>query len=236
MREVGYTYDWYREFLTDLVSRGRRFRAYDEELAADDVLLRHDVDLSPERALEVARIEAELGVHATYFFLCSAPLYNLFDRPTRDIVGHIESLGHDVGLHFSTHQYWDADARPDDGAVRTRIDDERGVLEAVADPVEAVSFHIPPEWALRREFDGVESTYEPRFFSEIGYYGDSNGRWRREAPRPEEFPETVQLLTHPGLWGREDAPFETRVREAEEETGERVREYADTRYVDDLPG
>ena len=237
MREVGYTYDWYREFLAELRSRERRFRPYGADLTAGDVLLRHDVDLSPERALEVARIEADLDVRATYFFLCSAPLYNLFDRCTREIVDRIESLGHDVGLHFSTHQYWEPGERPADGALYDRVADERTVLNAVADPVEAVSFHIPPEWVLRAEFDGVESTYEPRFFAEIGYYGDSSGRWRREAPDPDDFPEKVQVLTHPGLWGREDAAFDARVRDAEAETAERVGKYARTRYIeDDLSG
>lgn len=237
MREVGYTYDWYRAFLAELDSEGRRFRSYGDELTAGDVLLRHDVDLSPERALEVAHIEADLGVRATYFFLCSAPLYNPLDHPIRDVIGRIEALGHDVGLHFSTHQYWGSDDRPDDDAVRARIDAERAVLSAVAaDPVEAVSFHIPPEWVLRRTFDGIESTYEPRFFSEIGYYGDSNGRWRREAPRVDEFSEKVQVLTHPGLWGDDDASFEARVREAEAAARARVGEYVQSRYIDDLLG
>ena len=113
MRQVQYTFDWYRDLLATLDERGRRFRTYDQTVTEGDVLLRHDVDLSPAKALETARIEADEGVRATYFFLCSTPMYNPVTGRLRRIVRRIEDLGHDVGLHFSTHQYWDVD---DDGA------------------------------------------------------------------------------------------------------------------------
>ena len=234
MGEVGFTYDWYRAFLADLKDWGRRFRSYDDTLAAGDVLLRHDVDLSPRKALRIAQFEAALGVHATYFFLCSSPLYNLHEDRMRSVVRRIEDLGHDVGLHFSTHQYWsvDGDDPPSDEAVARRVDGERATLEVVAsDPIEAVSFHIPPEWVLRRTFDGIDSTYEPRFFTDIDYSADSNQRWRDDPPEPESFGEKVQILTHPGLWGETDATFDQRVRQAETAETEWLRSYTESRYL-----
>ena len=232
MAPVAFTYDWYRSFLRDLLDDGYRFRAYDEAVEADSVLLRHDVDLSPQRSLRVAEIEADLGVSSTYFFLLGSPMYNPLDRPTREAIRSIESLGHDVGLHFSTHQYWPAADPPPEADLVERVEDELAVLSTVAErPTETVSFHIPPEWVLRRRFDGVESTYEPRFFDEIGYLADSNQRWREEHPLATDPPECLQVLTHPGLWGPVDGEFRERVVAAENEASRRVREYGDDRYL-----
>lgn len=233
MATVAFTYDWYDEFLARLHSDGARFRSYGEGLSAGDVLLRHDVDLSPERALRMGKVEAARDVRATYFLLVSSPLYNPLDRHTREIVAELDSLGHDVGLHFSTHQYWPASESPSGTELRERIAAERAVLDSLpVDPVDTVSFHLPPPWVLERSFDGFDSTYEPRFFGEIGYRADSNQRWRQEPPLAGGRPEKLQVLTHPGLWGETDGSFEERVEAATNETDSRVEEYAHTRYVE----
>lgn len=236
MSQTEYTYDRYCDFLESLITDGRRFRAYDQSLTAGDVLLRHDVDLSPAKALEMARTEADLGVHATYFFLCSTPLYNPLTGRHRDVIQRIESLGHDVGLHFSTHQYWDSDECPSDEEIARRVEAERDIIDTVAaDPIATVSFHAPPEWILERTIDGVESTYEPRFFSDIGYCADSSGRWREDPPTPAAFDDRMQVLTHPGLWGNEDVPFEGRVLETATNSANRVHTYSSRRYLHDQP-
>lgn len=236
MSPVEFTYDWYRSFLGTLEDAGFQSRSYDEELDPGSVLLRHDVDLSPGRSLQIARLEADLGVTSTFFFLLSSPMYNPLDAPTREAIRSIEALGHDVGLHFSTHQYWPASDPPTESALADCIERERRVLATVADrPVDTVSFHIPPEWVLRRRFSGFESTYEPRFFDEIGYLADSNQRWREAHPMADDLPDRLQVLTHPGLWGPADGQFGERVVAARNDSQERVREYADDRYLDSGP-
>ncbi|MFC7236111.1 hypothetical protein [Halosegnis marinus] len=210
-RPAAFTLDEYGALLDALCDRDREFVGYDDPLDEGSVLLRHDVDFSPRRALDCARIEADRGVRATYFFLVSCPLYNLAFRPNRDLLVRLRALGHDVGLHFSTHQYWNDD--PGDDAIEERVAAERDVLAALgADPVDAVSFHRPPEWVFERRFDGFDSTYEPRFFREVAYRSDSNMRWRAEPPFADGVPDRLQLLVHPGLWGPEDADFAERVR------------------------
>lgn len=232
MAPVAFTYDWYRSFLRDLSADGYRFRSYDDELEPGSVLLRHDVDLSPDRALRVARLEADLGVTSTFFFLVSSPMYNPLDGPAREAIRSIEALGHDVGLHFSTHQYWPASDPPAESGLVDRVEGEQTVLSTVADrPVDTVSFHIPPDWVLERRFEGIASAYEPRFFDEIGYVADSNQRWRRTDPTAGDLPDRVQVLTHPGLWGPTDGRFRERVVAAKNDSQQRVREYADDRYL-----
>jgi hypothetical protein len=60
--------------------------------------LRHDVDLEIDYALELAELEHEMGIRATFFFLHNR-VY--FDKP--DFIEkckRIETLGHEVGLHY----------------------------------------------------------------------------------------------------------------------------------------
>lgn len=211
LRGVEYTWSWYRSFLHRLQSDDYRFRSFDDRPAAGDVLLRHDVDLSVESALTMARVETDLGVRSTYFLLLTSPLYNVFERETREQIEEIASLGHDVGVHFSTHAYWPADQPPADADLADAIRREQTALATVVDPVETVSFHIPPPWVLDREIPGVRSTYEPALFTDVDYVADSSGRWREQHPFDDALGETVQVLTHPGLWGETDAAFAERV-------------------------
>lgn len=210
---VEFTYDWYREFLNRLLDGGYVFRKFSDEVETGDVFLRHDVDLSVEDAVTLARLESDLGVEATYCFLLTSPLYNPLDRDRREQIHEIESLGHEVTLHFSTHEYWDADARPDDRTIEERVAAEQTVFDSILGTTsETVSFHVPPSWVLKRSFDGFRNTYAPEYFSDIGYVADSGQRWRDAPPTVLGLPESFQLLTHPGLWGERDRDYEARIK------------------------
>lgn len=211
---VEFTHDWYRRFLRRLDFAGYEFRPFGDPLGDRDVVLRHDVDLSLDAAVAMARIEADIGVQSTYCVLLSSPLYNPLEGEYRRSLAEIESLGHEVIPHVSTHAYWDEGEVPDADAIERRVDEERAVLESIVSPSETASFHRPPPWVLDREFDGFRNAYAPEFFSEIGYVADSNQRWREDLSFVDDLPETFQLLTHPGLWGERDAGFSGRVERA----------------------
>lgn len=212
--DVAFTHSWYRQFLQRLLADGYEFQSFTDRLGEGDIVLRHDVDLSVDRAVEMARIEAEMGIESSYFVLLASPLYNPFEADCREALNEIASLGHDVGLHFSTHLYWTAEDSPTARAIERYVSQEQAVLDTVVPTTETVSFHRPPSWVLDRSFGGVRSTYDPAFFSDIGYLADSTQRWRETPPRMDALPETMQLLTHPGLWAAEDGDFDHRVEEA----------------------
>ncbi|MGM0448923.1 MAG: hypothetical protein ACQERM_11860 [Methanobacteriota archaeon] len=211
---VEFTYDWYRRFLRRLAAAGYEFRSFGDPLGDRDVVLRHDVDLSLDAAVAMARIEADIGVESTYCVLLSSPLYNPLEGEHRRSLAELESLGHEVIPHVSTHAYWTEGEVPDAAAIEQRVDEEQAVLATVVSPSETVSFHRPPPWVLDREFEGFRNAYAPALFSEIGYVADSNQRWREDSAFVEDLPETLQLLTHPGLWGERDAGFSGRVERA----------------------
>lgn len=210
--KMAFTYRWYRRFLQRMRDANYVFRRFDDTPDAGDVLLRHDVDLSPESAVRMARIESEFNVQATYFVRVGSSLYNPFERRQRGRLEEIHALGHDIGLHFSTHEYWDDE--PAEIELETEIQEEQFVLDSVVPELSrTVSFHVPPKWTLHRAFD-MRTTYAPRYFSEIGYVADGGQRWRETPPNPATLPDAVQILVHPGLWGESDAGFEARVERA----------------------
>jgi hypothetical protein len=69
------------------------------------LLLRHDVDLSLDYALELALLEKDNDTRATYYILLHGGLYDaLGDRGT-ETIREIKKAGHEIGLHIDTRHY-----------------------------------------------------------------------------------------------------------------------------------
>lgn len=220
-----FTPDSYEELLAGLLDDGYEFVGFDDP-GPREVILRHDVDLSPERALSMARREADLGVSATYFFLVTAPVYDLLEPRQFEAMRTIEALGHEIGLQFDSHRVWDD--RPDGRTLVETVRREMAVLCHLTEgSIEVVSFHVPPDWVLDRRFEEFTSVYAPRYFSEIGYCSDTNQRWRRRRPFVDGVPETVQVLVHPGLWDPRDRALSTVVADRADRAHHRITEYLD---------
>jgi len=221
---LAYELDAYRRLLERLQAAEYTFVGFDGPVGPREVALRHDVDLSVERAVSMAELEASLGVRSTYCFLVTAPVYDLLAPECRRGVEAIVEAGHDVGLHFDPHHYWGG--RPDSADVEARVAAERESLERVAGTdVDAVSLHVPPEWALGATYEGFESTYQPRYFEDVTYVSDSSQKWRREHPFAGEVPRRMQLLVHPGLWHQGHRPIAEIVEECRTRCERQVEEY-----------
>lgn len=191
-----FTMDSYRQFLESFLEEGYTFHGF-EPLSKRAAVVRHDVDLSPDRALEMARTESDIGVETTYCFMLTTPAYNLLRHV--DALEEIQALGHDLALHFDTHHYWDS--RPGTKTLESTVRSECELLGELADTtVDTVSFHMPKEWSLNATYEGFTNTYQPEFFGDIEYISDSRQKWRNEAPFDGDRPDQVQILTHPGLW------------------------------------
>ena len=70
-----FTLAHYRELLE--AADDYEWATFDREPRAGDLFLRHDVDLSLEAALAMARIEHERGARASYFLMTESRFYNL---------------------------------------------------------------------------------------------------------------------------------------------------------------
>lgn len=205
-----FTYEEYVDLLTRL-SRGRANLCFGD-FAADDgppeeegfFLVRHDVDLSIEAALEMARREAELEVRATYFLLLSCEHYNLLAEEHAGVARQLVGMGHEVGLHYDVR----AMARRSD-SLESQLRLEAGLLSDLAGtPVRSIAMHLPGLHGEDPFAGGTDfvNAYERRFTGEIAYFSDSCGAWRDsavEAFESDELPPRVQLLVHPFYWRAE---------------------------------
>ena len=56
------------------------------------IIIRHDIDRKPERALKMAKIENRLGIASTYYFRKKEDVF----KP--EIIGGIANMGHEIGI------------------------------------------------------------------------------------------------------------------------------------------
>jgi hypothetical protein len=176
----GFDLDHYRELLEAGKRGGYRFAFFEGEPEPGVVVLRHDVDLMLEAALEMANAEARAGVQATYFLMTESVFYNLASADGRAALEQLRSLGHHVGLH----------------AVWPRAEfDER------FDPV--LAWHNPDPDYVFEPVEGAVNVMAPPWFAPETYRSDSNQHWRHGCPHEDlaagRF-EWLQLLTHPEIW------------------------------------
>ena len=204
-------------------------RRRDEDLPPRFILLRHDVDRKPENALEMARLEAELGVESTYYV-------RTIDKTLRpQIVEEVADLGHEVGYHYEDLDRADGDRE----AARRTFASELERLRQYA-PVETVCMHGNPLtphdnrdlWGddpapLLAEHDLLGEAYLSMDFEDVTYFSDTGRTWRDgslkikdhtrgEGEKPLQVGTTFELvdlidrgrldrlclLTHPNRWAR----------------------------------
>ncbi|MEI6837230.1 MAG: hypothetical protein WCK56_05460 [Alcaligenaceae bacterium] len=177
-------------------------------------LWRHDCDYSLNRALALARIEAELGLKATYFINPHCQFYNLLERGQCTVINEIIKLGHDIGLHFDA-TFYNTQLEED---LHKQVIGEADLIERfVGTRPTAFSFHNPTAFHLDCEADtygGLVNCYSKRFKTEVPYCSDSNGYWRFRRlfnVLSEALDPCVQILTHPGWWQEFPMPPRQRI-------------------------
>ena len=174
---------------------------------------RHDVDSSVNRAVQLARIERDEGVKATYFIMLHSEFYNIFEKNQISLIREIISCGHDIGLHFDPTFYEISNSSELEKAINKEVE----ILQVVLDvrPV-ALSYHSPTQKELIFDADkycGLTNCYSRYFAKMIDYCSDSNGYWRfrrLEDVLKDESISKLQVLTHPECW--QDSPMPHRQR------------------------
>jgi hypothetical protein len=175
-----FTLEHYREILRAAEEGGYRFATFDRPPAHGDLLVRHDVDLSLDAALEMAELEAEEGAVATYLLMTGSVFYNLASHEGDNAIARLRALGHRVGLH-AVHPV--------------------AILDERFDPV--IAWHNPDPDYMTAPIDGAVNPMGDAYFAPDSYRSDSNQRWRSDCPheglRSARF-AWLQLLVHPEIW------------------------------------
>ena len=192
--------DDFVELITRFKAGGYTFRRFTDPVAQRTVVLRHDIDFSVEYAVEMAELEARLGVVATYFFMLTGHAYNLLHKDSRRAVSAIRAMGHSVSLHFDPTVHED---------VVAGFEEEKSAIEPITGPLSVVSIHRPGEFLTNGRSLSVPHTYEKRYFEELKYISDSGGAFSYGYPTDDAaFAEgkPMHVLIHPIWW---IAPGET---------------------------
>ena len=200
-----FTYGEYRDLLT-LLKTGRtnmRFSDFrNSEIPLSFFILRHDVDFSLTAALNMARVESDMQLRATYFLLLDSPNYNLLSHGCCSVPRQLVSMGHEVGLHYDVQALLERDG----AAMRMQLQYEIDILEGITgNPIVSIAMHNPSSYGNDPFADDKNfiNAYDPRFTKAIAYFSDSCGAWRNSAYnvfQDANIPDKLQILFHPFYW------------------------------------
>ena len=200
-----FSYKGYLQFCELIVKNGYHIKNYhDKEIQGNKIcILRHDIDFSMDKALEMAFFEQNHGIYSTYLILVSSDNYNIFSKKNRNILKKLIQLGHTVGLHFDETVY--GKDIPKEKLIEY-IHKEKILLESmVEEKVRVVSMHEPSNHILDMNLEIFEmiNSYSEKYFHEYKYLSDSMMRWREDAEaivREGKY-QKLHILTHP-FWYR----------------------------------
>lgn len=199
------------------------------------VLLRHDVDRKPENSLCMAKLEAALGIKATYYFRTISKTF----KP--EIIKEIVDIGHEIGYHYEN-------ITTCKGNMEAAIDDFQRNLEKLRKiaPVSNICMHGSPrsKWDSRdlwkkydyRDYGIIGEPYFDIDFDDVFYLTDTGRQWdgwkvsvRDKLPQQEKwikegqvyhsthdiihaieedrFPKKFMMTFHPQRWTDKPLPW-----------------------------
>jgi len=187
----------YVRLMDFVVAQGFSFSSSPEPDSQKSVFLRHDVDLSLDDALQLAKVDARLGLNSTFFVLCRTPFYSIMTKRAQDCLREIVSLGHQIGLHFDPTLYETSTN------LLVEVEREMEILEWVVNQTcRLISQHQPSIRGLLdfSQIDGVIDVYDPVRQKRVKYVSDSSMHWREDPYEALSEAEQIQLLLHPEYW------------------------------------
>ncbi len=201
----------YRIFLESLKHEKYSVRLFDE-LIEDapfsdriNVFIRHDVDISLPRAVKMAKIEKEIGIHATYFFRMHAEKYT-FEQAI-PIIKQLHSDGYGIGLHYEVLSHTLGHREK---AITLFEEDIKRLRDVV--PTHTVCAHGARGYSNRdiwseinHDILEVQSAYDlknDKYLTDAGGKNliDSEGNHLIEEIYSAKAGQVVQVLIHPDWW------------------------------------
>ena len=220
----------YCNMLTNALSVGYKFISFVDAknltkekpyINSGTCILRHDIDVNVNFALKMAKLEHDLGIHSTYFFMLRSPFYNLTSRYSQNCVEQIINLGHEIALHYDLG-YDTLKNLISSRSIREINKQATWMEEAFGCKVTSVSFHQPSESFLKNGLNTHPrlNTYEKNLKTKYTYFSDSNRdisqlrRYKNKKNLQDKelisvrYPKDIQLLVHPIWWVIDDTDIE----------------------------
>lgn len=192
-----FTYKWYSELIHTGIDAGVNF------------FLRHDVDISLKKALEMAEIEAKQDFHSTYYILLSSPFYNAFDVENLERIRMIKELGMGIGLHFDASI---TNANPRD--ISREIMVQINLLQYYIGRMDglSVTFHKPfmgvDVGTETVDYLNQQDIYSPNHDTKFKYISDSGHNWREDPVETILSYNYIHLNTHPEWYNKKEQSME----------------------------
>lgn len=212
---MDFTYNSYATMLSELKKNGYVFTDYNNsDVHERCVILRHDIDTSLDKAVELAKLEAQQRVSSTYFVLLSSEFYNVIARDSRKKIKEIQNMGHDIGLHFDELNY---EKNLKGGVQKLVVDEARILQEILQIEIKSVSMHRPSKETLEANYDlsPIINSYGKRFFKEFKYVSDSRRRWREDVTEIIQSGkyDKLHILTHAFWYHDKEKDLKTTIKE-----------------------
>ena len=227
-----FTYSGYRNLISRIKESDYEICNYHNYVSAEKcAILRHDIDNSSEAALRLGKVEETMGVHSTWFVLITSNFYNPASAECRTALKELQSMGHEIGLHFDEMAY--GEALPS-GQIIAAIQKEAAILSQILEtPVTTVSMHRPSKETLdaNLEIPGMVNSYGKTFFHDFKYLSDSRHRWRESVEDVIKSGKhnRLHILTHAFWYHEQEETIEETVgnfiRSANRERYEQMREH-----------
>jgi hypothetical protein len=174
------------------------------------LLIRHDIDVSVDAALEMATVEREFGIKTSYYVRLHCPYYNILEQETLKKILMIRDMGHEIGLHYEALFFKALGFNVVTGIFR----DIRILEDILSAKIKSISQHNPSLSDVYPELWGKYiDAYSPLLVKDVKYFGDSGRRWR-EGCISEKIGkyEQIHVLIHAYSWTKWNENWEDNFR------------------------
>ena len=198
--KIEFSKQGYANLLEQMRKANYKFVRMSEALESSGkrAILRHDVDFSVEYAFEMAELENQKGVVATYFFMTTSEYYNVFSEKKRNLINKISNLGHEVGLHCDT-RFLPKSKNDQEFFFASQLN---LLSEVCGSKVRSASQHVPTDTPVVTPGNWIEfEAYSDEIGRQFEYVSDSSMTWRDKTPIDLINAGTsFQFLAHPVWW------------------------------------
>lgn len=196
----------YREILVKALEKGFSFQTFSNYIkrpASKVVLLRHDVDVSIEWALELAEVEHQLGIQSTFFIRLHSIFYNPIEDANIKRMNRLSQMGFEIGIHQELWKFTN-----DMQSAVELLRSERRLMEILLQrEILGVATHLPNWNTFRMNPEFLSATgfsYRPgngAFNEGALFVSDSNSRWKSfSLEEAIERADKVLANIHPVWW------------------------------------
>jgi hypothetical protein len=107
--ECNTSYKHYKDTIEEYIRAGYRFVTindyFSRQCDGKCILIRHDIDKCPDKALDLARIESDLNIKSIYFVRVHSNYYNPYGYSAYRYLHRIRELGHRLSIHSEAFDF-----------------------------------------------------------------------------------------------------------------------------------